>query len=278
MRPAPVTRLIAPRQSLASCVPCYISRSTLGCDGIDGFNHYPATPFCSVAWMLHGDASLYDGAILHDHTVREGEAVFSGPQTKPWTTFNHGSAHLFVVMFYPDALHALSRHALSNYVDAFHPVQDVLGDDWLALGPALTAASSDDERVRLLDTFIEPRWQAARASTNLERGALGDWVRHLAVRAATSGIGRGARMIERRVRAWSGLPMRTLQRMSRAETVLLAVRAEPNVSWIDVAADSGYADQAHLSRETRAMTGLPPAALKHAMEHDESYWMYRIWR
>jgi AraC-like DNA-binding protein len=71
-----------------------------------------------------------------------------------------------------------------------------------------------------------------------------------------------------------------LQRWGRAEQVLLAARAEQargRISWGGVAFDAGYADQSHLVSETRALTGLSPTELARAMEHDDSYWMYRIW-
>jgi AraC-like DNA-binding protein len=37
--------------------------------------------------------------------------------------------------------------------------------------------------------------------------------------------------------------------------------ADPNARAEDVAAQAGYADQAHLTRECRALAGLTPAAL-----------------
>jgi AraC-like DNA-binding protein len=272
--------LIAPRSTLVSCVPTYIVRSTLGTES-PGFNHYPATPLCSVCWMLHGPTSLVDGAAAALQMAADaGTAVFSGPQQQPWSTYNAGPAHFFVAMFYPDALHALSGVDMAAQVGRFVPAGDLLGAPWQALTPALMAATSDAARAKLVDDFLDARWQAVRGQADSERGVLGDWVRRLGVQAASSGIGRSARVAERRVKSWAGLPMRTLQRMGRAEQALLAARAEQidgKISWADVAADAGYADQSHLTRETRALTGLSPAALAHLMAHDDSYWMYRIW-
>ena len=59
------TRLIAPPLALASCVRAYITRSTVAAPlahAADRFNHYPATPFCSIAWHLEGTAELVEPA------------------------------------------------------------------------------------------------------------------------------------------------------------------------------------------------------------------------
>lgn len=276
-----IARLIAPHPTLASCVPAYLARSTLGCREQGGFNHYPATPFCSIAWMLDGTAELARGGCGADETpAGPGDAVFTGPQSAPYSTRDHGAVRMFAAVFYPDAMHALCGKDLSSYVDQFLWTQDVLGQDWVDLGHQLRAAADDDARARLVDAFLLPRWQAVRASAVNQRGSLVDWTRNLALRAATSSVGRSVRHAERRVRAWAGLPMRTLTRFGRAEQALVAARAgqaQGALSWANVANDTGYADQAHLSRETRAICGLTPTALAHAIQHDDSYWLYRIW-
>ena len=276
----PIARLIAPHPTLASCVPAYLARSTLGYRDEGGLNHYPATPFCSIAWMLDGSAELVMDGQPDEAPAGPGDAVFSGPQTTPYATRDKGAVRLFAAVFYPDAMHALCGKDLSGYVDQFLWTRDVLGQDWADLGRELSAAPDDDARARLVDAFLLPRWQAVRASAVNERGSLVDWSRNLALRAATSSMGRSVRNAERRVRAWAGLPMRTLTRMGRAEQALVAARAgqaQGTLSWANVAHDTGYADQAHLSRETRAISGLSPTELAHAIQHDDSYWLYRIW-
>jgi AraC-like DNA-binding protein len=45
-----------------------------------------------------------------------------------------------------------------------------------------------------------------------------------------------------------------------------------------VALKAGYADQAHLCRETQRVTGQSPTALVRGVQgDDESYWLYRLW-
>lgn len=281
MRPAPIARLIAPHPALASCAPAYLARSTLGCGEAGGFNHYPATPFCTVCWVLDGTSLMVENGVLnHEMPAVPGDVIFCGPQTIPYSTYNPGPQRFFAVVLYADAMHALSGRDQSGLVDKFFPAAEVLGQDWADLVPSLQAALDDDARARLVDAFLQPRWLAVRAMAASERGTLGDWSRNLALRAATSGMGQSVRNAERRIRSWAGLPMRTLQRMSRAEQALMLARAEQaqgTLSWANVAQDSGYADQAHLSRETRAISGLTPTQLARAMREDDSYWLYRIW-
>jgi AraC-like DNA-binding protein len=79
--------------------------------------------------------------------------------------------------------------------------------------------------------------------------------------------------------AATGLSVRRLQRlfaefvgvgpkwvMSRARLHEAAQRADrgDGAAWAAVAADLGYADQAHLTREFTAMIGIPPARYAHA--------------
>ncbi|MES2130020.1 MAG: helix-turn-helix domain-containing protein [Pseudomonadota bacterium] len=277
--PLPVARLLAPRLSLASCVRACISRSTVGCAPLaehERFNRYPASPLCSIAWVLHGDV-LTDGEDPSPGALAmKGDAIFGGPQTRPRVTSNSGQVQFFFILLYPDAMHRLCGLDVSTCVDRFCPLAEVPGIDWAPLTAAVLAASDDAGRMAAIETFLEPRWTAVRG----EASSVMDWLRRLGVQVAAAGWGRSARYIERRIRTWVGLPMRTLRRMDRAEQSFLAARADMldgKITWAEVAADGGYADQSHLSREAREMTGLSPTELARKGKDDESYWIYRIW-
>lgn len=47
--------------------------------------------------------------------------------------------------------------------------------------------------------------------------------------------------------------------------------------WAAFAQDEGFADQAHLSRTTRRMTGFSPTDFAQRYVEGESFWMYRLW-
>jgi AraC-like DNA-binding protein len=102
----------------------------------------------------------------------------------------------------------------------------------------------------------------------------------VAQRAATSGPGRSLRQLERRIKRHTGLPMRELRVLSRAEQAFFEARSaqdQARLSWTDVASDVGYADQSHLCRETRRVTGFTPEDLRRRIAEDEAFWAYRLW-
>ncbi|MET3133568.1 AraC-like DNA-binding protein [Oxalobacteraceae bacterium GrIS 1.11] len=278
---APVTRLIAPRLSLVSCVRAYMTRDTTLCPPLAAhqrLNRFPASPLCSLTWSIQGEIEMAAPG-LDAADIKVAPVFFAGPQSRPTVSYHPGPAQLFMVMFYPSVWHKLCGIDVSGLLDQFGPV-DALGPRWSALSQAVLAAPDDEARVLLIEQFLEPLWRAARAGDEPRGMPVGDWVRRLGVQAAAAGWGRGARNIERRIKAWAGQPMRTLRRMTRAEQAFLEARAEVfdgSASWIDIAARGGYSDQAHLCRETREITGLSPTELARASRDDETYWVYRIW-
>ena len=57
------------------------------------------------------------------------------------------------------------------------------------------------------------------------------------------------------------LRAKTLQRILRLQRFLALGRADPSARLARLAADAGYADQAHLGRDCRALAGATPAEL-----------------
>ena len=275
------TRLLVPPYALSACVRAIITRSTVESpltDPRDRFNHSPATPLCTIAWFIEGEGELVIPAGL-PAAPAPVRAVFAGPQTRPTTSWNPGPVRLFMVMFYPQALQAISGIDMVSCVDRWAALDDVLGAEWQALSDVILAAPDDGARLALLEQFLAPLWQAARPKG--PAALAGDWVRHLAWQAADTPFGRGVRNIERRIKARAGQSLRSLLRLRRAEQSFFEARDQARASpanLADVAAQGGYADQAHLCREVRDITGHSPGKFLRLLQSgDESYWIYRIW-
>jgi AraC-like DNA-binding protein len=99
---------------------------------------------------------------------------------------------------------------------------------------------------------------ATRAASMLAAPPPGPPVRDLARRFDLS-----ERQLRRRIEVAVGYPPRTLALILRFQRFLGAARS-PGSSGHDLArlaAEAGYADQAHLTRDSRRLAGLPPGAL-----------------
>jgi AraC-like DNA-binding protein len=125
----------------------------------------------------------------------------------------------------------------------------------------LSMAPDDRARVLVLRAALLGRWQADRSASALVTHAMSTMrnaggllsVRHV---AATLGI--GERRLQQLFDAHVGLSPRTFGRLARLQAMLRALRRRPSPAWADLAAASGYYDQAHLANEFRALCGLTP--------------------
>lgn len=276
--------LLTPRLSLTSCIRAYMTRSTLGADlsPQQRLNHFPASPLCALMWLLQGGSSLIRRG---DATISEDLPALSfiGPHTLPCVSANPGAVQAFMVVLVPQAVQALTAVNLSTLVNRIVPLESLFDGAWMDMARAVQLATDDAARVQLIEAFLEPRWRAVQQDAMPRADRQRFWVEGLALKAATSGMGKSLRQMERRIKDWAGLPLRDLRRLARAEdsfletrnTVLQSpTRQAPN--WADIAADGGFSDQSHLCRETRRISGLTPNELKRAVQQEESFWAYRI--
>ena len=277
-----VNRLWQARLSLSACVRGVMSRNTLGLTLSEPqrLNHFPASPMCSISWWFAGSSEMAepDGSYRPLPTT----PMFSGPHQRPTLSRNPGPMHGMMLLLMPDALHLLTGIDAEAWLNRTVDAREVLPPPWLAICEAVQQASDDEAGVQLLEDFLDPLWQAARPNLALNAQRYQDWAQGLAMRAATSAPGRSLRQVERRIKQWAGQPMRELIGIGRAEKAffetLLAEQQGRRVSWAEVAAESGYADQSHLCRVTRRITGFAPEELRRRIAEDESFWAYRLWQ
>jgi AraC-like DNA-binding protein len=273
----PFSCVVAPSLALGSCVRGFVVRSTVGCDlpPHERFNHLPASPACAVTWFIQGSAVW-----AHDASPA-GRIAFCGPRTRPATSVNPGAVETLTMLIMPDALHAMTGIDARAHVDRSCAAAQVFSPEWLVMLNAVLDGASAPERIHLVQDFIEARWRAVPRDGWGSVHTYADWAAGLAMRALVSGTGRSVRQTHRRIRAWAGLSMGRLLGLSRAERALIDAQlahAHQRVRWAEIAADAGYADQPHLCREARRVTGLSPQQLLERVDADECFWIYRLWR
>ena len=68
--------------------------------------------------------------------------------------------------------------------------------------------------------------------------------------------------------SYTGLTPKQYSRMIRHLNAILMAETYDQPDWAGIAAESGYADQSHLIRETKALAGISPAALVRERRHE----------
>jgi AraC-like DNA-binding protein len=167
------------------------------------------------------------------------------------------SAHLA-----PLGAYRLLGPALSEIDGPFVGLEDIVGAEARRLSERAQSARTWEERSRLLDDFLLDRAKhGPQPSPEVSQA----W--HLLVRSRGTTTIKG---IARQV-GWShkhlitkfkqqvGVAPHLAARLLRLSTVWRHIDDEQ--TWARIAAESGYADQAHLIREFRRFTGTTPAAL-----------------
>lgn len=282
-------QLWLPRASLTACIRAIVARSSVGIPLGESqrYNHFPAYPGCSIAWLFEGTVEMLEpGVPAHASSPRRdvpGRVYFCGPFTRPTITFNSESAHGMMILLQPDAFSALTGRDSSEYLNQVVAVDKVFDATWREMFCAVQSATNDSTRVAIIEAFLQPRWSLSRPKNFVGSHVLQDWLRGAVQYLAMSGFGRSIRQLERRFKRQTGLSMRQLRSLTRSENAFYVAARDSNNGrrgaprWANVANEGGYADQSHLCRESRRVTGFSPDELYRLMCTEESFWMYRLW-
>src|SRR5438067_1566438 len=138
----PTARLSQPSREVAPFVWAFITRDTRASHlaGADLLNRFPASLHCVLTWFLQGEADLLDDG--GQPRQRLAGCVAAGCHTQPVTSRNRGDVHAFMVLFHPDAFHALFGIDLALLQNRFRPVDEVLPAQGLALVEAVFGAAA----------------------------------------------------------------------------------------------------------------------------------------
>jgi AraC-like DNA-binding protein len=127
-------------------------------------------------------------------------------------------------------------------------------DDWIS---AVAMAPNAAARVALAEAVFLARPGATDPRVTRALGELG---KGSPVTRTGKASGASERTLGRLFHHWVGMPPKTFSRILRVQNAVAHLRTGP-VPLKQLAADAGFADQAHMNREILAMTGMTPGEL-----------------
>jgi AraC-like DNA-binding protein len=191
---------------------------------------------------------LPDGCL--DLIWHDGTVFVAGPDTiaqvEPPTSGSRHAALRFGAGTGPGVLGVPA----SELVDQRVPLEAL----WPAA--AVRAVAEADDPIAALTAAATRRWQGPDPTMVTLAGAARAGK---SAGAVAQRCGLSPRQLQRKSNTAFGYGPKTLQRIMRLQRAVALARA--GQPFAAVSADAGYADQAHLAREVRAMAGVPLTAL-----------------
>lgn len=218
--------------------------------GIDG---------AAVIWTRDAETAQRSSRILPDGCIdliwSEGRVMVAGPDTTARQVLTPGGTEYVGVRFSPGQAPAV----LGVPASALRDSQPDLEDLWPGRGRRIAdrvthAADRRAELARLVRTELQrhpPDPLAREIAQRLRRGE--------SVERVARAVGLSARHLRRHSLTAFGYGPKTLARVLRLDRAMSLARN--GVALADVAASAGYADQAHFTRDVRALSGVTPRAL-----------------
>ncbi|WP_266170011.1 AraC family transcriptional regulator [Dyella subtropica] len=195
------------------------------------------------------------------------QAHLSCVRTQPVELFQHGGLGFIAVRIKAGAGTQLTGMPVTLFADSFIAATDVWGEAANDLLEQIAQASSMDERVALLDSFFLAQRQRPRrgAAIDLAVGTLLQQPSRVADIARDVGL--GARQLEKRFRAATGLTPARFRRLARLRRSIRSLLLAPPQTTLPQATlttliDTAYYDQAQQVREFRELTGFTPGELR----------------
>jgi AraC-like DNA-binding protein len=218
-------------------------------------------PLVACLWTSHdGEVRVLPDACV-DVVFEAGALVVAGPATTVAVARATPGRRRLGVRFRVGAAGAALGVPAAELLDRSVPLTELWGTAAHRLEDRIAAAPDPAAALTALTQGIADRLPPPDAADrDVRRAAL------VLARGATPGAARRAahlsdRQLRRRFDRAVGYGPATLARVQRFQRFLGHAQRTPGASLARLAADAGYADQAHLARECRRLAGVPPSAL-----------------
>ncbi|TDU86932.1 AraC family transcriptional regulator [Kribbella voronezhensis] len=142
-------------------------------------------------------------------------------------------------------------------------LDELVGQAAAELGERLRETSEWEQRFDILEQLFLEAWRdepvpEARAELSWAWQRLRETAGGVGVQELAREVGWSRRHLSERFRAEYGLSPKVAGRVLRFEQAVATLKRRPTTRLADLAADLGYADQAHLTREWHSLAGCSP--------------------
>jgi AraC-like DNA-binding protein len=228
-------------------------------------------PYAEHHWILHWDLrgrpphsqQVLTHPSVHMTFTTGGRARVVGIVRGVFTETISGCGRVVGVRFLPGGFRPFLDGPVSALTDRYAPVEEVFGPQARAVADRVIAAPDAAEAVALVEEFLlaraprRPDPAVAEIAGIVGRIAADPTISRVDMLAADLGV--GTRSLQRRFAEYVGVGPKWVIGRYRMQEAAERAAAGDGVDWAALAAELGYADQAHFVRDFTATVGTPPA-------------------
>jgi AraC-like DNA-binding protein len=206
-------------------------------------------------------AVVPDGCV--DLLWSQGKLMVAGPDTAPQLV-DPAMATIVGIRFAPGAATRWLGIPMSELVNCRVDLSELWGSRADAIADSLRAAQSTQETVLRFEAVlsdIAPTIRCPDVSMALAFRRLANLGQHSCVASLAYELNISERTLRRQCQHHFGYGPKTLERILRFQRFLKLARQVPEIGLGALAFAADYADQAHLSREVKALSGVSPGML-----------------
>ncbi len=242
---------------------------------VSGYREFRPAPvlakhvLCSWSQVIGDGQSAYPQRVLPDGCadivwIGEAPPVVAGPATRTVIAELPPRSIVIGIRCHPGAAAGLLGLPASELLNLEIPLGQIWGRAADELSGRIGDAADVAAKLAVAEAGLALRSLAARPGDPLISAAIGWLARHPGdrVERLSELLEIGSRQLRRRFQASVGYGPKTLQRVLRLQRLLaLAARGPERPTLAALAAEAGYADQAHMTRELGELAGRVPSAL-----------------
>ncbi|GLY89592.1 helix-turn-helix domain-containing protein [Actinoallomurus iriomotensis] len=174
-----------------------------------------------------------------------------------------GRGRVVGVCFRPGGFRPFLGGPVSGLTDRFTPVEEIFGPSARAAADAIIAEPDRDRAAALAEDLLRSRAPDRPDPVIAEVAAIVDRIAAdpalLRVDDLAAALGIGARRLQRIFAEYVGVGPKWVIRRHRMQEAAERAAAGTGVDWATLAAELGYADQSHFTRDFTRTLGISPA-------------------
>lgn len=223
---------------------------------------YPPTPQNSLFFYINDRIKVQIEG--QDGFVWQPRSVIVGPQLTSVRLDINKSHKAVRVGFQPGGLHRLLGLSLSDIIDVSFNAEDIFGNEMREVNIKLQEATCFDSIKDIIEDFLLQKIKRLRPALPIDLAML-ELVRvngTVPIEKIASLSCLSLRQFERKCKERIGLPPKLFARLIRFSKAYRLRENFPQLSWTNIAYESGYFDQMHFIRDFKEFAGVLPRIIE----------------